>query len=136
MSATPLLLSAVRTPIGKILGSLSSLSAAELAAHVFIAALKRAGVSPSAIDEVILGNVIGSGAGMALARQAAIKAGCPETISAYVVNKVCGSGLQAVMLAAQSIKAGDAQVVIAGGQESMSNAPHMLPKARQVSTES
>jgi acetyl-CoA C-acetyltransferase len=131
MSATPLLLSAVRTPIGKILGSLSSLSAAELAAHVFGAALMRAGVSPGAIDEVILGNVISSGAGMALARQAAIKAGCPETISAYVVNKVCGSGLQAVMLAAQSIKSGDNSLVLAGGTESMSNAPYLVRGARK-----
>jgi acetyl-CoA C-acetyltransferase len=128
---TPLLLAAVRTPIGKILGALSSLSSVELAAHAFRAALTRAGIPAAAIDEVILGNVIGAGAGMAPARQAALKAGCAETISAYSVNKVCGSGLQAVMLAAQAVKAGDSSLVLAGGTESMSNAPYLVRGARK-----
>src|SRR3954469_24902336 len=123
-SRTPVIVSAARTPIGKFLGSLSSLTAPELGAIAIKAALGRSGVLASDVNEVIMGNVIQGGVGQAPARQAALKAGIPSTVSALTVNKVCGSGLKAVMLAAQSIKAGDSRVVVAGGQESMSNAPY------------
>src|SRR5262245_57761730 len=123
---TPVIVSATRTPIGKYLGGLSPLSAPKLGAIAVREAVRRAGVEPSAIDEVILGNVIQGGEGQAPARQAAIHAGLPGTIPSLTINKVCGSGLKAVMLAAQSIKAGDAQCVVAGGMESMSNAPHYV----------
>ena len=123
ISRTPVIVSAARTPIGKFLGALSTLSAPELGAVAIRAAVERAKVPPSEIDEVIMGNVIQGGVGQAPARQAALKAGLPSSISALTVNKVCGSGLKAVMLAAQSIRAGDAEVIVAGGQESMSNAP-------------
>ena len=122
-SRTPVIVAAARTPIGKFLGSLSSLTAPELGAIAIKAALERSGVSAADINEVIMGNVIQGGVGQAPARQAALKAGVPATVSALTINKVCGSGLKAVMLAAQSIKAGDSHVVIAGGMESMSNAP-------------
>jgi len=122
-SRIPVIVAAARTPIGKFLGSLSSLTAPELGAIAIKAAIERAGISASEINEVIMGNVIQAGVGQAPARQAMLKAGVPATVSAMTINKVCGSGLKAVMLAAQSIKAGDAQVVVAGGQESMSNAP-------------
>lgn len=119
----PVIVAAARTPIGKFLGSLAALQAPELGAVAIRAALQRAGVTAEDVQEVILGNVIQGGVGQAPARQAAMNAGLPATISSLTINKVCGSGLKAVMLAAQSIKAGDRQVVIAGGQESMSNAP-------------
>ena len=122
-SRVPVIVSAARTPIGKFLGALSSLSAPELGAIAIKAAIERAGISASDINEVIMGNVIQGGVGQAPARQAMLKAGVPATVSALTINKVCGSGLKAVMLAAQSIKAGDSQVVVAGGQESMSSAP-------------
>ena len=125
-----LLLSAVRTPIGKFLGELAELSAPRLGALAAAEALKRAGVGAAQIDEVIMGNVVQAGVGQNPARQAALLAGFPDSIAAYTVNKVCGSGLKAVMLAAQSIKAGDAEVVLAGGMESMSRAPHLLPNSR------
>src|SRR3954469_6830575 len=121
---TPVIVSAARTPIGKFLGALAPLSAPELGAVAIREAVKRSGIDVSAIEEVIMGNVIQGGVGQAPARQAAIKSGIPATVSALTINKVCGSGLKAVMLAAQSIKAGDRQVVVAGGQESMSNAPY------------
>src|SRR3954470_10337106 len=120
------ILAAARTPIGKFLGGLASLSAPDLGAAAIRAAVERARVPLEEIDEVIMGNVIQGGVGQAPARQAALKAGLPATISALTVNKVCGSGLKAVMLAAQSIRAGDAEVVVAGGQESMSNAPYYV----------
>jgi acetyl-CoA C-acetyltransferase len=120
---TPVIVSAVRTPIGKFLGALSSLSAPDLGAAAIREAVKRAGIDTADVAEVIMGNVVQGGVGQAPARQAVIKAGLPSTVSALTINKVCGSGLKAVMLAAQSIRAGDSQVVIAGGQESMSNAP-------------
>src|SRR5256714_582226 len=120
------ILSAARTPIGKFLGGLSSLSAPELGAAAIRAAVERARIPTDEIDEVIMGNVIQGGVGQAPARQAALKAGLPATISALTVNKVCGSGLKAVMLAAQSIRAADTEVVVAGGQESMSNAPYYV----------
>ena len=123
---TPVILSAVRTPIGKFLGGLSPLPAPRLGALVVREAVRRAGVDAAAVDEVIMGNVLQGGEGQAPARQAAIHAGLPGTIPSLTVNKVCGSGLKAVMLAAQSIKAGDAQLVVAGGMESMSNAPHYV----------
>ena len=123
-SRTPVIVSAARTPIGKFLGGLSTLTAPELGAQAIRAAVQRAGVALDDIEEVIMGNVIQGGVGQAPGRQAMLKAGIPATVSALTVNKVCGSGLKAVMLAAQAIKAGDREVVVAGGQESMSNAPY------------
>jgi acetyl-CoA C-acetyltransferase len=123
-SRQPVIVSAARTPIGKFLGALAPLTAPELGAVAIREAVKRSGIDLSAIEEVIMGNVIQGGVGQAPARQAAIKSGIPATVSALTINKVCGSGLKAVMLAAQSIKAGDRQVIVAGGQESMSNAPY------------
>jgi acetyl-CoA C-acetyltransferase len=117
---------AARTPIGKFLGGLSPLTAPELGAAAIKAALERSNVDINDIDEVIMGHVLQGGTGQAPARQALIKAGIPNTVPAFAVNKVCGSGLQAVMLAAQAIRAGDQKVIVAGGQESMSNAPYYL----------
>jgi acetyl-CoA C-acetyltransferase len=125
-SRIPVIVAAARTPIGKFLGSLSTLSAPELGAIAIKAALERAGLPADQVDEVIMGNVVQGGVGQAPARQALLKAGIPSSVSALTINKVCGSGLKAVMLAAQSIKAGDAQVIVAGGQESMSNAPYYM----------
>src|SRR5678816_2769026 len=122
-SRTPVIVSAARTPIGKFLGGLASLTAPELGAIAIREAVQRSGVDPMKIEEVIMGQVVQGGVGQAPARQASLRSGLPATISALTINKVCGSGLKAVMLAAQSIKAGDKQVVVAGGQESMSNAP-------------
>src|SRR4051812_46564570 len=126
----PYILSAVRTPIGKFLGKLADVPAPRLGAAAIAEAVKRAHVAPADIDEVIMGNVVQAGEGQAPARQAALAAGLPDTIAAYTVNKVCGSGLKAVMLAAQAIRAGDAELVIAGGIESMSRAPYLLFGAR------
>src|SRR6266508_6540369 len=123
-------LSAVRTPIAKFLGELAELPAPRLGAVAIAEAMKRASVKPEQVDEVIFGNVVQAGVGQNPARQAALFAGLPDTIAAYAVNKVCGSGLKAVMLAAQAIKAGDANLIVAGGMESMSNAPHLLFGAR------
>ncbi len=123
---TPVIVSATRTPGGRYLGGLSSLKAPELGGVVVAEAVRRAGVAPDEVDEVIMGNVVQGGVGQAPARQAAIKGGIPPAVPALTVNKVCGSGLKAVMLAAQSIKAGDAKCVVAGGMESMSNAPHYV----------
>ena len=125
-SRIPVIVGAARTPIGKFLGALSSLSAPELGAIAIREALKRSKVPAEDVQEVIMGQVIQGGTGQAPARQAALKAGIPATVSAVTVNKVCGSGLKAVMLASQAIKAGDAQVIVAGGQESMSNAPYYV----------
>src|SRR5687767_1198739 len=122
----PVIISAARTPIGKFLGGLSALQAPELGAIAIRAAMQRAKIDPSHVEEVILGNVIQGGVGQAPARQAALKAGIPSSVSALTINKVCGSGLKAVMLAAQAIKAGDREVIVAGGQESMSNAPYYV----------
>jgi acetyl-CoA C-acetyltransferase len=126
----PVLASAVRTPIGRFLGALSPLPATELGAIAIREAVKRAGTPVDQIDEVIMGNVVTAGEGQAPARQAALHAGIPDDVPAVTVNKVCGSGLKAVMLAAQAIKAGDGDLFVAGGMESMSNAPYLLPKAR------
>src|SRR5204862_1458338 len=122
----PVILSACRTPIGRYLGGLSPLPGPRLGALVIREAMRRAAVPDNTVDEVIMGNVLQGGEGQAPARQAAIHAGLPGTIPAMTINKVCGSGLKAVMLAAQSIKAGDQQCVVAGGFESMSNAPHYV----------
>lgn len=126
LNRTPVIVSAARTPIGKFLGGLSTLSGPELGAIAIREAVRRSGVSPDSIEEVIMGQVLQGGSGQAPARQALLKSGLPATISALTVNKVCGSGLKAVMLAAQAIKAGDKQVIVAGGQESMSNAPYYV----------
>ncbi|TMD67194.1 MAG: acetyl-CoA C-acetyltransferase [Chloroflexi bacterium] len=121
---------AARTPTGKFLGGLASFTAPQLGALVIKEAVRRSGIAPDAIDEVIMGNVVSAGVGQAPARQAALHSGLPVDIPAFTVNKVCGSGLKAVMLAAQSIRAGDEQAFVAGGMESMSNAPYLLTKAR------
>ena len=124
------ILSGARLPIGKFMGGLAGLSAVELGARAAHAAIERADVDPGEIDEVLFGNVVQAGVGQAPARQAALKAGVPESVPATTVNKVCGSGLKTVMLAAQAIRAGDGGLFLTGGMESMSNAPHLLPKAR------
>jgi acetyl-CoA C-acetyltransferase len=121
---------AVRTPIGSFLGSLASVPATELGAIAIREALRRAGVEPGAVDEVIMGNVLQAGEGQAPARQAARYAGCPDTTPAWTLNKVCGSGLKAVISGAQAIALGDAEVVVAGGMESMSNVPYYDRAAR------
>ncbi len=125
------IVSAVRTPVGKFTGSLKGFKATELGSMVVRAAMERAGLEANQIDEVIMGNVISAGLGQNPARQAAIYAGLPPSVSALTINKVCGSGLKAVMLAAQAIQTGDAEIVIAGGMESMTNAPYLVPKARE-----
>ena len=125
------IISATRTPVGKFLGSLKGFSATELGAIVVRESVKRAGIKPEEVDEVIMGCVIQAGLGQNPARQAALNGGLPATVSAVTVNKVCGSGLKAVMMAAQGIQLGDTEVVVAGGMESMSNAPYLLPKARE-----
>jgi acetyl-CoA C-acetyltransferase len=125
-ATTPVILSAVRTPIGKYLGGLSSFTAPQLGALAIREAIRRAGVDVNAIDDVIMGQVVQGGSGQAPARQAMIQAGIPGSVPAVTINMVCGSGLKAVMLAAQAIKAGDTECVVAGGQESMSSAPHYV----------
>src|SRR5712692_6897029 len=125
-ATTPVILSACRTPIGRYLGGLAPLPAPALGALVVREAVRRAGLDAAAVEEVILGNVLQGGVGQAPARQAAIRAGLPGLVPSLTINKVCGSGLKAVMLAAQAVKAGDAQCVVAGGMESMSNAPHYV----------
>ena len=122
--------SACRTPIGAFQGALSSLSAAELGAIAVREAVKRAGIDPKHVERAFIGNVLPAGMGQAPARQAVIKAGLPVSVGAVTVNKVCGSGLQAVMFARREILIGDASVVVAGGMESMTNAPYVLPQAR------
>ena len=124
------IVSAVRTPIGSFNGALSSLPATRLGALVVAEAVRRAGIPKEAVDEVIMGNVIAAGLGQAPARQASIYAGLPEKVEALTVNKMCGSSLKAAMLAAQAIMCGDADVVIAGGMENMTQAPYLLEKAR------
>lgn len=125
-SRQPVIVAAARTPIGKFLGALAPLTAPELGAVAIRGALQRSGVGPEDVQEVIMGNVVQGGVGQAPARQAMLKAGIPSSVSALTINKVCGSGLKAVMLAAQAIRAGDAEVIVAGGQESMSNAPYYV----------
>lgn len=123
---TAVIVGAARTPIGRFLGGLAGLKAPELGSIAIRAALERSNVERSDIEDVILGNVVSAGLGQAPARQAALRGGVPDTVGAMSVSRVCGSGLQAVMLAAQAIRAGDAQVMVAGGMESMSNAPYYL----------
>jgi acetyl-CoA C-acetyltransferase len=125
------IISAVRTPVGKFLGSLKSFPATELGAMVVRESVKRASLKPEEVDEVIMGCVIQAGLGQNPARQAALRGGLPATVSAVTINKVCGSGLKAVMMAAQGIQLGDTEIVVAGGMESMSNAPYLLNKARE-----
>ncbi len=125
-TTTPVILAACRTPIGKYLGGLSSLTAPQLGAIVVRESVRRAGIDANSVEEVILGQVVQGGSGQAPARQALIHGGIPATVPALTINKVCGSGLKAAMLAAQAIRAGDAQCIVAGGQESMSAAPHYL----------
>ncbi|MBL8861677.1 MAG: acetyl-CoA C-acetyltransferase [Planctomycetes bacterium] len=121
---------ACRTPIAKFQGALSGFTAPALGALAIREALTRARIAPELVDEVIMGNVLTAGIGQNPARQAAIAAGIPNTVPSFTVNKVCGSGLKSVMLAAQAIRAGDAEIIVAGGQESMTNAPYLLPEAR------
>ncbi|MDE3056469.1 MAG: thiolase family protein [Bacteroidota bacterium] len=121
---------ACRTPIGSFGGSLSSLSAPKLGSVVVTEALRRSNVSKESVDEVIMGNVLTAGEGQAPARQAAIFAGLPPSVQCMTINKVCGSGMKAIMLASQAIQLGDAEIIVAGGMESMSNAPYLLEKAR------
>ncbi|HEV7397542.1 MAG TPA: acetyl-CoA C-acetyltransferase [Pyrinomonadaceae bacterium] len=127
----PVIISAVRTPVGKFLGTLKSFKATELGAIVVRESVKRAGVSPEEVDEVIMGCVVQAGLGQNPARQAALRGGLPPAVAAVTINKVCGSGLKAVMMAAQGIQLGDTDIVVAGGMESMSNAPYLLPNARE-----
>jgi acetyl-CoA C-acetyltransferase len=124
------ILSAARTPIGKFGGGLSTVPATDLGASAIRAAVERAGIAPESVDEAIMGQVIQAGAGQAPARQAALKAGLPEGVSATTINKVCGSGLKAVMMGSAAIRAGDASVIVAGGMENMNLGPYLLPGAR------
>ena len=125
------IVSAVRTPVGKFQGALSPLTAPQLGAIIVREAVRRAGLEPAQIDECIMGNVLAAGLGQNPARQAAIFGGLPYEVAALTINKVCGSGLKAVALAAQAIQTGNAEIVVAGGMESMTNAPYLLPQARQ-----
>src|SRR5215207_8289106 len=124
------IISAVRTPTGKFLGGLKDFSATELGALVVREAVVRARIDPAIVDECILGNVVSAGLGQAPARQAALRGGLSDHVAALTINKVCGSGLKAVMLAAQGIATGDIDIAVAGGMESMSNAPYLLRGAR------
>ena len=126
----PVILSAVRTPIGKFMGGLSPLSAPELGAIVIAESVRRADIDPRQVDEVILGNVVSAGLGQNPARQAALKGGLEPRVAAMTINKVCGSGLKAVGLAAQAVALGESEIVVAGGMESMSNAPYLMKGAR------
>src|SRR5918912_3966160 len=125
------IISAARTATGKFLGALKGFTAPQLGALVVRESVRRAGVAPEDVDEVIMGCVIQAGLGQNPARQAALRGGIPFGVSAVTINKVCGSGLKAVMLAAQGVQLGDTEVVVAGGMESMTNAPYLLPKARE-----
>jgi acetyl-CoA C-acetyltransferase len=125
------IIAAVRTPTGKFLGALKDLNATELGAIVVRDAVARAGIDPASVDECIMGNVIQAGNGQNPARQAALHGGLSEHVAALTINKVCGSGLKAVMLAAQGIATGDIEIAVAGGMESMSNSPYLLPRVRE-----
>ena len=128
---SPVILSAARTPTGKFLGALSPLSATELGTVAVREAVSRAGVDPAQVEEVILGNVVSAGLGQNPARQAALAGGLSEKVAALTINKVCGSGLKAVGLASQAIQTGDNELIVAGGMESMSNTPYLLPRLRE-----
>src|ERR1700704_6874248 len=125
------IVSAVRTPTGKFLGALKGFTAPQLGAMGVAEAVRRAGIDPAIVDECIMGNVVSAGLGQAPARQAALRGGLSDNVAALTINKVCGSGLKAVMLAAQAIATGDVEVAVAGGMESMSNAPYLLKKMRE-----
>ena len=130
MSLEVVIVSSVRTPIGSFQGSLSSIPAPKLGAFAIKGALNKAGVSSDQVDEVIMGNVLPAGVGQAPARQASIYAGLPDSVECLTINKMCGSGLKAIMLAEQAIKAGDAEIIVAGGMENMSQTPYYLQKVR------
>ena len=125
------IISAVRTPTGKFLGALKGFTATQLGALAVAEAVRRAGIDPQMVDECIMGNVVSAGLGQNPARQAALRGGLPDHVAAMTINKVCGSGLKAVMLADQGIKAGDIEIAVAGGMESMSNSPYLLPRVRE-----
>src|SRR6266566_4498507 len=125
------IVSAVRTPTGKFLGALKSFAATQLGALAVAEAVRRAGIDPQIVDECIMGNVVSAGLGQNPARQAALNGGLPDHVAALTINKVCGSGLKAVMLADQGIRAGDIDIAVAGGMESMSSAPYLLPRVRE-----
>src|SRR5271155_2089359 len=126
----PVILSAVRTPIGKFMGGLSPLSATELGAKVVAESVRRASIEPRQVDEIIMGNVVQAGLGQNPARQAGLRGGLDSRVAAMTINKVCGSGLKAVGLASQAVQLGESDVVVAGGMESMSNCPYLLKGAR------
>src|SRR5438477_8834646 len=126
-----IIISGVRTPVGRFQGSLSDFTATQLGAMVVREAVKRAKVDPAQVIECIMGNVVSAGLGQNPARQAALFGGLPPTVGAMTINKVCGSGLKAVALAAQAIQTGNSDIVVAGGMESMTNAPYLLPQARK-----
>src|SRR5438552_6705699 len=125
------IVSAVRTPTGKFLGALKGFTATQLGALAVAEAVRRAGIDPGVVDECIMGNVVSAGLGQNPARQAALNGGLPDHVAALTVNKVCGSGLKAVMLADQGIRVGDIDIAVAGGMESMSNCPYLLPRVRE-----
>ena len=125
------IVSAVRLPTGKFLGTLKDFTAPELGAMVVRESVSRAGIDPAIVDECIMGNVVSGGVGQAPARQAALKGGLKDHVAALTINKVCGSGLKAVMLAQQGILTGDIDIAVAGGMESMSNCPYIIPKVRE-----
>src|SRR5687768_16679544 len=125
------IVSAVRTPTGKFLGALKDFTAPQLGALVVREAVRRAGIDPASVDECIMGNVIQAGNGQNPARQAALNGGLSDRVAAMTINKVCGSGLKAVMLAAQGVATGDIEIAVAGGMESMSNSPYLLPRVRE-----
>src|SRR5438309_12115839 len=127
---TPVILSAVRTPIGKFQGGLAGFSAPELGGKIVAEAIRRASLDSDQIDEAILGNVVQAGLGQNPARQAALKGGCSPRVAAMTINKVCGSGLKAVALAAQAVQLGESEIVVGGGMEAISNCPSPLPPAR------
>ena len=130
MQGRSVIVSAIRTPIGAFQGSLSSLPASDLASICIKGILDQTGIQTDQVNEVILGNVLSAGQGQAPARQATLKSGCPDSVEALTINKMCGSGLKAVMLADQAIRCGDADLILAGGMESMTNAPYLLNDAR------
>src|SRR5688500_2377585 len=128
---TTVILSAARTPTGRFLGALKDFTAPQLGALVVREAVRRAGIDSAIVDECIMGNVVSAGSGQNPARQAALRGGLSDHVAALTINKVCGSGLKAVMLAHQAIATGDIDVAVAGGMESMSNCPYLLPRARE-----
>src|SRR5881398_680619 len=125
------IVAAVRTPVGKFQGAFAEMTGVQLGAIAVREAVRRAGIAPASVDECLMGCVLPAGLGQNPARQAALQGGLPDTVSAMTINMVCGSGLKAVALAAQAVMAGDAEIVVAGGMESMTNAPYLLPQGRK-----